>query len=153
MTQMSLRGVTCALFLSAGFCFAATGGEAQVRHFKFAYDQPVTTVLNPEGAKREISLQECIVPVVVVRLQMPQVTPAGETVKITYRSDRFTSSVVGLKILLSCGLFESSLTIRLEAFDGTTTKARLVGQAADCDARNPATGEITLQPGETLYLS
>jgi hypothetical protein len=95
-----------------------------------------------------LSLQECIVPVVVVRLQMPQATPAGETVKITYRSDRFTSSVVGLKILLSCGLFESSLTIRLEAFDGTTPKAKLVGQAADCDARNPVTGEITLQPGE-----
>jgi PglZ domain len=95
-----------------------------------------------------LSLQECLVPVVVVRLQMPQATPAGETVKITYRSDRFTSSVVGLTILLSCGLFESSLTIRLEAFDGTTPKAKLVGQAADCDARNPATGEITLQPGE-----
>src|SRR5438552_6801470 len=43
MTQASLRGVASALFLTAGLSLAATGAEAQVRHFKFAYDQPVTT--------------------------------------------------------------------------------------------------------------
>lgn len=93
-----------------------------------------------------LSLQECVVPVVVVRLHKPQTTSGGEQVKITYRNDRFTSSVIGLKLLLT-SLFESSLTIRLEAFDSAGPKASIVGQAADCDARDPVTGEVTLQAG------
>jgi len=93
-----------------------------------------------------LSLQECVVPVVVVQLDKPQTTSGGEQVKITYRSDRFTSSVVGLKLLLT-SMFEPSLVIRLEAFDGTGPKATMVGHAADCDARNPVTGEVTLQAG------
>jgi tripartite ATP-independent transporter DctP family solute receptor len=43
MTQASLRGVASALFLTAGLSLAATGAHAQVKHYKFAYDQPVTT--------------------------------------------------------------------------------------------------------------
>ena len=43
MTQASLRGVASALFLAAGLSFAATGAHAQAKHYKFAYDQPVTT--------------------------------------------------------------------------------------------------------------
>ena len=43
MTQASLRGVASALFLTAGLSFAATGVHAQAKHYKFAYDQPVTT--------------------------------------------------------------------------------------------------------------
>ena len=43
MTQASLRGVAYALFLTAGLSFAATGAHAQAKHYKFAYDQPVTT--------------------------------------------------------------------------------------------------------------
>lgn len=93
-----------------------------------------------------LSLQECVVPVVVVQLNKPQTTSGGEQVKIAYRSDRFTSAVVGLKLLLT-SLFEPSLVIRLEAFDGVGPKATMVGQAADCDARNPVTGEVALQAG------
>ena len=43
MTPASLHGVASALFLAAGLALAAPGAQAQVRHFKFAYDQPVTT--------------------------------------------------------------------------------------------------------------
>src|SRR5712675_2199675 len=43
MTQASLRGVASALFLTAGLSLAATGAQAQAKHYKFAYDQPVTT--------------------------------------------------------------------------------------------------------------
>ena len=43
MTKTSLRGVACALFLTAGLSFAATGAHAQAKHYKFAYDQPNTT--------------------------------------------------------------------------------------------------------------
>ncbi|MBI2940593.1 MAG: PglZ domain-containing protein [Chloroflexi bacterium] len=90
-----------------------------------------------------LSLQECIVPVVVVRAQKAQMTSAGEQVTITYRSDRFTSSVIGLKLTLR-SMFTTSLPARLEAYDGSGPKAKTVGQAGDCDARDPSTGEIVL---------
>ena len=43
MAKASLRGVASVLFLTAGLSFAATGAHAQSKHYKFAYDQPVTT--------------------------------------------------------------------------------------------------------------
>jgi hypothetical protein len=43
-----------------------------------------------------------------------------------------------------------SVAARLEAFDGPGVKAKAVGQAGDCDARNPATGEVTLPVGEEV---
>ena len=43
MTKTSLRGVASVLFLTAGLSLAATGAQAQAKHYKFAYDQPNTT--------------------------------------------------------------------------------------------------------------
>ena len=34
--------------------------------------------------------------------------------------------------------------MRIEAFDGSGPKAKLVGEAADCEARDPATRLVTL---------
>ncbi len=93
-----------------------------------------------------LSLQECIIPVVTAYLSKAQTTTGDEQVAITYRNDRFTSSVVGLKVTLM-SLFTPSLPIRLDAFDGPGPKAQSVGQAGDCDARDPITGEIKLQRG------
>ncbi|HVA90310.1 MAG TPA: PglZ domain-containing protein [Chloroflexota bacterium] len=95
-----------------------------------------------------LSLQECVVPVVTARLQQTRTTGGGEQVAITYRSERFTSAVISLKVLLSnASLLSAALAVRVEAFDGGGLKARVVGLAADCDARNPATGEIVLRAG------
>ncbi len=93
-----------------------------------------------------LSLQECIIPVVTAYLFKAQTTTEDEQVTITYRSDQFTSAVVGLKVMLM-SLFTPSLAIRLDAFDGPGPKAQSVGQAGDCDARDPITGEIKLQSG------
>jgi hypothetical protein len=98
-----------------------------------------------------LSLQECVVPVVVLRGRRQQLAGGGEQVSISYRSDRFTSSVVGLKLQL-IAMFEESLSIRLEAFDGTGARATPVGHAGDCDARNPATGEIVLRAGAEIQV-
>lgn len=43
MTKAFLRGVASSLLLSAGLALAATGAQAQPKHYKFAYDQPVNT--------------------------------------------------------------------------------------------------------------
>ena len=66
-----------------------------------------------------------------------------EEVEIRYRSDRFTSRVVGVKVWFN-SLLADSLTVRIEAYDGSGPKAKLVGEAADCEARDPATRLVTL---------
>ena len=56
--------------------------------------------------------------------------------ELTYRSDRFTSRVIGLKARMS-SLIEEQAVMRIEAVAGTGKKAAVVGEAADCDARDP----------------
>jgi hypothetical protein len=45
-------------------------------------------------------------------------------------------------------LFREPLVLRLEAYDAPGAKATLVGEAADCDARDPNTGLVTLWSGQ-----
>jgi hypothetical protein len=71
----------------------------------------------------------------------------GVAVEISYRSERFTSRVIGLKLIMK-SLATPSLTLMVRAFDGSGPKAKVVGEAADCDARDPATGRITLEQGK-----
>jgi len=95
-----------------------------------------------------LSLQECVVPVVL--LQARGTRPAGggpEEVEIRYRSDRFTSRVVGIKVWFN-SLLSDTLTARIEAFDSSGPKAKMVGEAADCEARDPATRMVTLPRGK-----
>ncbi len=95
-----------------------------------------------------LSLQECIVPAVVVRLQKAQPLGGGEQIALTYSKDRFTTTVISLKAkLVNASLVSQSVDVRVEAYDGVGPKARMVGVAAECDARNADTGEITLQAG------
>ena len=95
-----------------------------------------------------LSLQECIVPIVVLQARGARPTGAGpEEVEIRYRSDRFTSRVIGIKVWFN-SLLSDSLTVRIEAFDGSGPKAKMVGEAADCEARDPATRMVTLPRGK-----
>lgn len=94
-----------------------------------------------------LSPQECLIPVVVLQAR-EQASGQSEhvQVEIRYRAESFTSRVVGLKVWFD-SLVESSLTIRFEAYDGVGAKAKVVGRSADCDARDPATGLVTLVKG------
>jgi hypothetical protein len=95
-----------------------------------------------------VSLQECLVPVVVLRVrQRARIGPSGDEVEIRYRTDHFTSRVVGLKVWYN-SLLNQSLTVRIEAYDGPGGKASVVGDAADCDARDPVTRLVTLEKGK-----
>jgi len=94
-----------------------------------------------------LSLQECVVPIVVLHARGARPVGSGpEEVEIRYRSDKFTSRVVGVKVWFN-SLLSDSLTVRLEAFDGAGPKAKPVGEAADCEARDPATHLVTLKKG------
>jgi hypothetical protein len=97
-----------------------------------------------------ISLQESVIPVIIVQVKakLPQ---AGRTasIEVKYRSDRFTSRVIGLALSLSpSDVFGEAQLVRIEAFDGDTATAKVVGVAADCDARDPRSGDILLQPNK-----
>jgi len=99
-----------------------------------------------------MSLPECVLPVVVVHVAPVSDSSAmGTEVSLHYRSDRFTSRVIGLRVFFN-SLFEASLMIRLEAYDGSGAKAKVVGEAADCDARDPVTGLIALQRGQHIQI-
>jgi hypothetical protein len=93
-----------------------------------------------------LSLQEAVVPVVVFRAEKGE---AGVSTKpeidIRYRSDKFTSRVIGLKVHLHSDIFGTPARVRIEAYDGSGAKAKLVGEAADCEARDEKTHEVALQ--------
>jgi len=93
-----------------------------------------------------LSLQEAVVPVVVFRAGRETPAAAGKPeIDIRYRSDRFTSRVIGLKFHLQGDIFGTPARVRIEAYDGSGAKTKVVGEAADCEARDEKTGEVTLQ--------
>ena len=93
-----------------------------------------------------LSLQEAVVPVVVFRAGRDTETAAGKPeIDIRYRSDKFTSRVIGLKFYLQGDIFGTPARVRIEAYDGTDAKAKVVGSATDCEARDEKTRAVTLQ--------
>ena len=95
-----------------------------------------------------VSLQECLIPVVVLQAREAVATASGgEEIKLRYRSDRFTSRVISIKAWFNSLLLDS-LIVRIHAFDGSGLRAKRVGEAADCDARDPSTGDVMLRKGE-----
>jgi len=141
---------------------AAAPGTVVLKADRVGIVGPVSDLVVPAGFKvftagegyfhEGISLQECLVPVVTLAVRTKAVAAGkGESVEIRYRSDRFTSRIVGLKVHFA-SLLTQSLTIRLEAYDRTGTKAKLVGEPADCDARDPVTGLITLTRGAAVQV-
>ena len=72
-------------------------------------------------------------------------------IDIRYRSDKFTSRVIGLTIVYVVwqrSIYgDPPIRVRVEAYDGSGAKAKVVGEAADCEARDEKTREVTLQAG------
>jgi hypothetical protein len=71
--------------------------------------------------------------------------PVGEPqaqVTIAYRSDRFTTRIFSVQVGYA-SLLEPELAVRLQACEPGTS--RVVGEAADCEARDPHTGLVTLK--------
>lgn len=95
-----------------------------------------------------LSLQEAVVPVIVFRAGREKQTTAGKPeIDVRYRSDKFTSRVIGLKFHLQSDMFGTAARVKIEAYDGTGTKAKVIGEAADCEARDEKTREVTLEAG------
>ncbi|ACZ61421.1 PglZ domain-containing protein [Dehalococcoides mccartyi] len=96
-----------------------------------------------------LSLQEAVVPVVVFQAGAEKQSTAGKPdIDILYRSDKFTSRVIGLKFRLQGDMFGTANRVRIESFDGPGIKAKIIGEAADCEARDEKTHEVSLQAGK-----
>jgi hypothetical protein len=96
-----------------------------------------------------LSLQEAVVPVIVLGARQEKQAVAGRPeIGVRYRSDKFTSRVIGLKFHLHSDMFRTPARVRIEAYDGSGAKAKVVGEAADCEARDEKTREVILQAGK-----
>lgn len=92
-----------------------------------------------------LSLQEAVVPVIIVHARVSAAMKADASIELRYRSNKFTSRVIGMKLVYS-SLFPDPVQVRVDAYDGSTAKANKVGEAADCEMRDEATHHVTLKP-------
>lgn len=102
-----------------------------------------------------VSLQELILPLIVIRLEEEKQDYRTPDVTLSYKNGakRITTRLPVLDISLQdLGLFgqEAELEILLEAHD---PKGNVVGEARSGGRVNPATGTISLKPGERIQVT
>lgn len=100
------------------------------------------------------SLQECIVPVLTVQIEKELAEPGTPNIILSYKSGakRITTRFPVVDIRLEAGDLFSSVSeyeILLEACD---QKGNVVGEAKPGGLVNPATGTITLKPGDAVQI-
>ena len=97
-----------------------------------------------------LSLQECVLPVVSLRAAPPRPpAAAGDQITLTYPRDRFTSSVISVKVVL-VSLLNPTLRVRVEAYDGVGPDASMIASASECDGLDIATKEVDLTAGREV---
>ena len=102
------------------------------------------------------SLQECVVPVISLQLDAPEQAPISQaTVALNYKNGakRITTRLPVIEISLDTqDMFSvgSDFEILLEAHD---KKGNVVGEAKPGGLVNPATGTITLKPGDKVQVT
>lgn len=102
------------------------------------------------------SLQECVVPVITLQLNAPEQAPIEQAnVVLSYKNDakRITTRLPVMEIALETqDMFSvgSDFEILLEAHDKS---GNVVGEAKPGGAVNPATGTITLRPGDKTQIT
>ena len=130
---------------------------------KLGIRAPVKDVVFPKGFRtfvagegyfhEGLSLQECVVPIVVLdALPLAPVPGRGARVTLTYRSDRFTSSIIQVKARC-VGQPGADLVVRVQVFDGPGPQAAVIGDVVDCDEWDPTTGLVRLSPGKEVAVS
>jgi hypothetical protein len=103
-----------------------------------------------------ISLQECIVPVITMQLQasnQPSVHKASVTMSYKNGAKTITTRMPVIDFSVeTADMFstENNFEILLEAHD---SKGEVVGEAKSGGAVNPATGTLTLKPGDKVQVS
>ena len=104
-----------------------------------------------------LSLQECLVPVITMRLHKEQPQPPKATIRISYKNGAqyVTSRFPVIDVEYEkpqMGLFgqENDIELLIEAHD---QNSQVVGEAKMGGIVNPATGTIAIQPGQRLKVT
>jgi hypothetical protein len=105
-----------------------------------------------------LSLQECVLPVIAVRLKKEaSAAPASIEVQISYKggkTNQVTTRLPMIDLSVFAGdIFESGeIELRLEAWakDTATAQERVVGEPASSDHVLPATGLVRVKPGQAI---
>jgi hypothetical protein len=97
-----------------------------------------------------VSLQECLVPFVVLDAVKRRSSSEGPVlVGVQYRSDRFTTRIFSVQVTYS-SVLRPTMPVRIQAFVPGT--AEVVGDAADCESRDPHTGLVTLSTTHKMHV-
>ena len=105
-----------------------------------------------------LSLQECVLPVLAVRLKKePGAMPASIEVQISYKagkSNQVTTRLPLIDVSVFAGdIFDSGeIELRVEAWgkDAATGQERIIGEPASSDHVHPATGLVRVKPGQAI---
>ncbi|MDD5204227.1 MAG: PglZ domain-containing protein, partial [Desulfobacterales bacterium] len=104
-----------------------------------------------------VSLQECVVPVILIRLGEKPPQQPKPLVRLAYKAGakRITTRLPVVDVLFEAhqiGLFhpEEELEVLIEAHD---KKGQVVGEAKAGGPVNPATGTLTLKPGQLTQVT
>jgi hypothetical protein len=105
-----------------------------------------------------LSLQECVLPVIAVRLKKEaEAMPASIEVQMSYKAGR-TNQVTTRLPLIDVSVFggdifgSGEIELRLEAWgkETATGPERVIGEPASSDHVHPATGLVRVKPGQAI---
>ena len=100
-----------------------------------------------------LSLQECVLPVVVIDLAHLTPKPEAHAIELTlsYKggaTNKITSRRPMIEIVLhKTGLFDQEIEFALQAMAG---KAEVIGEPAECSYVDSATGLVRMRPGQAI---
>ena len=105
-----------------------------------------------------LSLQECVLPVIAVRLKKEaESKPSSIEVQVSYKAGRTNQVTTRLPLIdvsvFAGDIFESGeIELRLEAWgkDAATGQERIIGEPASSDHVHPATGLVRVKPGQAI---
>jgi hypothetical protein len=135
---------------------ARTDGIMNLTASRLGIQGPAEQVCIPTGIKvfragspyfhEGLSLQESLVPLVVLDAIHRRPTSREEAlVEIYYRSEEITSRIFSVQIE-NASILTPALPVRIRAFKPGTRE--VVGEAVDCEARDPHTGLVTLRANQ-----
>ena len=102
------------------------------------------------------SLQEAVVPVIELKLEaMTNTTAIRTTVKLDYKqgAKRITTRLPVLKVAVEGGELFSGATVIEFLLEAQDKDGKIVGEARPGGPVNPATGTISLRPGESAQIT
>lgn len=131
----------------------STAAVLTMRAGHVGLDAPVPDFAVPRGFRvftdgpgyfhEGMSLQECLVPVITVRLRSAPVAAAAGTIKLTYAKDRFTTRRFAVKLRAD----GAAVSVRVDVLDAGSKDGKPAGTVLPSDLTDALTGATLVSPG------